>query len=128
MCIPPWANISPAAQTASTTSAASTASVTSIASVAANPLLVMTRVFDAPCADVFAEWSQPQRLSRWWETRPDGRRTPDIDRFTVSIVELSAPERIVFAWGGHRAETTTLITITLTHSDAGTRWTLEQYT
>lgn len=93
---------------------------------ALRPLLAMTRVFDAPRDEVFAEWSALERLARWWQVRPDGRRRPDIDRFTVTIVELHAPERIVFAWGGHRADTTTLITITLTHEGAGTRWTLEQ--
>jgi uncharacterized protein YndB with AHSA1/START domain len=107
--------------------AASTLPLSStVAARTTRPLLVMTRVFDAPRADVFAEWSAPDRLARWWQVRPDGRRRPDIDRFEVTILALCPLERIVFAWGGHRAETTTLISITLTDEGAGTRWTLEQ--
>jgi uncharacterized protein YndB with AHSA1/START domain len=90
------------------------------------PLLVMNRVIDAPRADVFAEWSSPERLARWWEVRRDGRRRTDHDRFVVGICDLRAPERIVFTWGGVRAETTTLITITFVEDGSRTRWQLEQ--
>lgn len=93
---------------------------------AIQPLLVMKRVIDAPRADVFAEWSEPERLARWWELRRDGRRRPDHDRFVVGICDVRAPERIVFTWGGTSADTTTLITITLVEDGAKTRWTLEQ--
>ncbi len=90
------------------------------------PLLVMSRVIDAPRAEVFAEWSEPERLARWWDVRRDGRRRADIARFAVAICELRAPERIVFTWGGLRAETTSIITIHLVEDGARTRWTLEQ--
>ncbi len=93
---------------------------------AVQPLLVMSRVIDAPRADVFAEWSQPARLARWWEVRRDGRRRADIERFAVSICELRAPERIVFTWSGRSPETTTLVTITPVEDGARTRWALEQ--
>lgn len=93
---------------------------------AIQPLLVMKRVIDAPRADVFAEWSEPERLARWWELRRDGRRRSDHDRFVVGICDVRAPERIVFTWGGASADTTTLITITLVEDGAKTRWTLEQ--
>jgi uncharacterized protein YndB with AHSA1/START domain len=93
---------------------------------AVQPLLVMQRTIDAPRDEVFAEWSEPARLARWWDVRPDGRRRADNDRFAVAICSLRAPERIVFTWGGARAETTTLITITLVEDGARTRWMLEQ--
>ncbi|MFN0248024.1 MAG: SRPBCC family protein [Kofleriaceae bacterium] len=93
---------------------------------AVQPLLVMSRVFDAPRADVFAEWCDAARLARWWEVRRDGRRRVDLDRFTVAICDVRKPERIVFTWGGPRAETTTLITITLVEDGVRTRWKLEQ--
>ncbi|GEM_PF-3974955 len=93
---------------------------------AIQPLLVMRRVIDAPRDDVFAEWSEPERLARWWELRRDGRRRADHDRFVVGLCDVRAPERIVFTWGGTSADTTTLITITLVEDGAKTRWTLEQ--
>ena len=93
---------------------------------AIQPLLVMRRVIDAPRDDVFAEWSEPERLARWWELRRDGRRRTDHDRFVVGLCDVRAPERIVFTWGGTSADTTTLITITLVEDGAKTRWTLEQ--
>ncbi len=93
---------------------------------AVQPLLVMSRVIDAPRDAVFAEWCVPDRLARWWEVRPDGRRRADLERFVVGICDLRAPERIVFTWGGRSAETTTLITITLIEDGERTRWTLEQ--
>lgn len=93
---------------------------------AVQPLLVMTRTIDASRAEVFAEWSQPERLARWWEIRRDGRRRADHERFAVAICDLRAPERIVFTWGGQRAETTTLITITLAEDGCRTTLRLEQ--
>lgn len=93
---------------------------------AVTPVLVMTRVIDAPRDEVFAEWNAPERLARWWEIKRDGRRRSDRERFVVGICEQRAPDRIVFTWGGVRAETTTLITITLHEDGARTRWTLEQ--
>jgi uncharacterized protein YndB with AHSA1/START domain len=89
-----------------------------------HPLLVMSRVIDAPRDVVFAEWSAPDRLARWWEMNPDGRRRTDLERFVVGICDLHAPERIVFTWGDRSADTTTLITITLLEDGARTRWEL----
>ncbi len=93
---------------------------------AVQPLLVMSRVFDAPREEVFTEWCDPARLARWWEMRRDGRRRPDLDRYSVSICAVVAPERIVFLWGGRHADTTTLITIVFVEDGARTRWKLEQ--
>jgi uncharacterized protein YndB with AHSA1/START domain len=93
---------------------------------AIQPLLVMTRMIDAPRAEVFAEWNAPERLARWWETRRDERRRHDVERFAVAICDVRAPDRIVFTWGGARAETITLITITFVEDGARTRLRLEQ--
>lgn len=90
------------------------------------PLLVMKRVIDARRDEVFAEWSTPERLARWWEVRCDRRRRMELDRFVVHVCELRAPDRIVFAWGGRQADTLTIITITLVEDGARTRWSLEQ--
>jgi uncharacterized protein YndB with AHSA1/START domain len=93
---------------------------------AVQPLLVMSRMIDAPRAEVFAEWCEPARLARWWEVRRDARRRADVDRFAVTVCDARAPERIVFTWGSANAETTTLITITFVEDGARTRWKLEQ--
>lgn len=91
------------------------------------PLLVMSRVIDAPRDEVYAEWATTERLARWWELRRDRRLRPDVERFVVGICELRSPERIVFTWGGRAADTTTLVTITLTAEGARTRFRLEQW-
>lgn len=39
--------------------------------------IVLTREYDAPRAEVFAAWTTPQRLARWWG--PDGFSAPRVE-------------------------------------------------
>lgn len=77
--------------------------------------IVLTRLVDAPRGLVFAAWSKPENLVRWWgprgftlpeceiEFRPGGRlrfvmRGPDGKDypFRGAYLEIVEPERIVF--------------------------------
>ncbi len=77
--------------------------------------LVITRVFDAPRALVFAAWTDPKQLAAWWgpegftnpvceaDPRPGGAirihmRAPDgiVYPMTGSYREVHRPERLVF--------------------------------
>jgi uncharacterized protein YndB with AHSA1/START domain len=54
----------------------------------------ITHVFDAPREVVFAAWTTPEQVARWWA--PEGFETPP-GRFPYrsEIVEFSEPELIV---------------------------------
>jgi uncharacterized protein YndB with AHSA1/START domain len=62
------------------------------------PDLVMTRVFRAPAAAVFAAWTDPRIVQRWWG--PDGFSCPvanmDVRVGGQSLVCMRAPHE----WGG----------------------------
>lgn len=92
------------------------------------PLLVMMRVIDAPRAAVFDAWTRPERLARWWDLSgaPDRPLPADTRGRCVEIHDVEPPERIVFSWGGARAETRTLITVMFVDDGARTRLILEQ--
>jgi uncharacterized protein YndB with AHSA1/START domain len=83
------------------------------------PDLVLTRRFAAPRERVFAAWTHPELLRRWWaavggwstsraevDLRPEGRyrlsmRNPDEEaEYTVAgeYVEVIPPERLVYTW------------------------------
>ena len=81
----------------------------------AGPGIVITRVFDAPRELVFAAWTRPEHLLRWWapkgcstphckvDLRPGGSfhycmRTPEgRDIWGLGVYrEIVAPERIVY--------------------------------
>ena len=73
----------------------------------------MTRVFDAPRADIFEAWTKPEHVSCWWDAageplticeidlRPGGafkfitRGQPNM-AFTGAYHEITPPERLVF--------------------------------
>jgi uncharacterized protein YndB with AHSA1/START domain len=80
--------------------------------------IVLSRVFDAPRALVFAAWTDPQQVGRWLGPRgfttttasidvrpggewhftlngPDGTKYPNV----ITYVEITPPERIVYAHG-----------------------------
>jgi len=77
--------------------------------------VVLARVFDAPRERVFAAWTDPQRMARWWgpheftnpvcelDARPGGAilihmRGPDgtVYPMTGLFQEIVPPERLVF--------------------------------
>lgn len=91
------------------------------------PTIVITRAFHAPRQRVFAAWTQPEHVTRWWgpqgfsmliceiDLRPGGRwryvlRAPDGHEFAFSGVyrEIVPPERLIYTDGyeglpGHEA-------------------------
>jgi uncharacterized protein YndB with AHSA1/START domain len=111
------------------------------------PELLITRVFDAPRALVFAAWTRPEHLAGWWgpqgfvnvawemDVRPGGAwfrrmQAPDGTRYTKHGVyrEVVAPERLVFTYVNQAADGTqdreTLVTVTFDEEGARTRLTL----
>jgi uncharacterized protein YndB with AHSA1/START domain len=81
--------------------------------------IVITRLFDAPRERVFAAWTDPEHLARWWGPEGFTTTTHEMDfrnggvwRFTMRgpggvdypnrIVydEIAAPERLVYFHGG----------------------------
>lgn len=110
-----------------------------------DPVLVMTRVLDAPRATVFDGWLDPDRLMRWWAppraVRVSPARIADVgdafrfrvrapdggDRWlTVAYREIVAPERLVFTWGGDAPETQTMVTVEFAEHAGKTTVTLRQ--
>lgn len=98
--------------------------------------ILTTRMLDAPRARVFAAWTDPGQLARWWGPEgftntfqefdpkpgghwrfimqaPDGTCFPNHSRF----LELTPPERIVF---DHLSGPLFQVTVTLEETPAGT--------
>jgi len=111
------------------------------------PELLITRVFDAPRALVFAAWTRPEHLARWWgpqgfvnvawemDVRPGGAwfrrmQAPDGALYAKHGVyrEVVAPERLVFTYVNQAADGTqdreTLVTVTFEEQGARTLLTL----
>jgi uncharacterized protein YndB with AHSA1/START domain len=121
---------------------------------AAEPELVITRVFDAPRGLMWNAWTEPERLARWWgpkgftmlkatlDLRPGGlfhygMRSPDGQEMWGKFVyrEIAAPERLVFvvSFSDEKAGTTRApfsatwpleVLNTLTLTESGGRTTL----
>jgi uncharacterized protein YndB with AHSA1/START domain len=83
--------------------------------------IVVTRVFDAPRELVWAVWTDPRQVAKWWgprgftttieqmDVRPGGHwkhvmRGPDGTEYPNHAVfsDVVKPERIVYSHGGHR--------------------------
>ena len=79
------------------------------------PVLVMTQTFDAPRADVFDAWTDPEQVALWWDPtgaplavceidlRPNGAfrwinqgDTGAKHPFSGVYLEITPPERLVF--------------------------------
>ena len=111
--------------------------------------LVISRILDAPRRLVFAAWTDPAHLARWWgphgftlvsceaEVRPGGawRRTmraPEgrVIRKRGVYREVAAPERLVFTYVSDDAAGNpgpeTLVTVTFTDLVGKTQLTLRQ--
>ena len=117
------------------------------ASRAAQPELVITRIFDAPRALVFRAWTEPERAALWWgpqgfttiscrmDVREGGAwrlsmRSPEGTVHSKIGVyrEIIAPERLVLTYAWEDAEgrpgRETLVTVTFAELGSKTRLTL----
>jgi len=121
------------------------------ANVNVDLVLRIERLIAAPPERVFALWTEPRELVKWWgpegfevpqhalDVRPDGKwrttmRSPQGTLHTVSGVyrAIEPPRRLVFTWGwdddngmrGHETE----VTVTFEPAPGGTRLTLLQQT
>jgi uncharacterized protein YndB with AHSA1/START domain len=120
-------------------------------SVVDDKVLRMERLIAAPPEHVFALWTEPEKLVKWWgpegfdvpasamDVRPGGRwrttmRSAEGALHTVSGVyrTIEPPRRLVFTWGwdddkgvrGHETE----VTVTFEPAPGGTRLVLQQQT
>ncbi len=115
----------------------------------ARPELWLTRVFDAPRRLVFAAWTQPDHMARWWgpqgfvttfletDVREGGawrrcmRSPAGADYWSRGVYrEIVAPERLVLTYvtddlGGNPGPET-LVTVTFADLGGKTRLTLRQ--
>ena len=98
-----------------------------------SPELRLTRMVDAPRADVFRAWTDPNQLKRWWgpgefttpraevDLRPGGgyrlwMQPPAGDALVLSgtFREVAPPERLVYTWrweAGVPGEGESLVTV-----------------
>ena len=115
--------------------------------VGATPGLTLTRRINAPAEKIYAAWTEPKNLIRWFgpasvtpgslaadiDARVGGRYRISFDTSTgehhdVSGVyrEVQANRRLVFTWAWHSTpERQSLVTITLQPDGAGTLLTLQ---
>ena len=120
----------------------STAASTSVASDARAPDLdfVITRVVDAPRAQVFKAWTDPEHVAKWWgpngftntihemDVRPGGvwrfiMHGPDGRDFKNKVIylEVVKPERLVY---DHVSGPTFHVTVTFAEEGKKTRLTM----
>ncbi|MGH3071667.1 MAG: SRPBCC family protein [Gaiellaceae bacterium] len=106
-------------------------------------VLRLVRTFDAPAQAVFAAWTSPEVLRRWWpagadwdtpvaevDVRVGGRlrlvmRSPGGEEFGGSgeFLEIAPPQRLVFswAWDGHEGhEGTQVVEVEFREQEDGT--------
>jgi len=112
--------------------------------LATKPSLTIRRRLNAPPAKIYAAWTDPQQIVRWWgpgpaealhaesDTRVGGRfrvkfSTPDGEEHDVSGIyrEVVPDEKLVFTWMWRTMpERQSLVTIALKSEGAGTVLTL----
>lgn len=108
--------------------------------------LRITRTLEAPRERVFAAWTDPAQLARWWgpksftlpsmeaDIRPGGQwraciRSPEGQDHWMggTYKEIDPPERLVFSFAWEEPDALdTLITVTLKADGARTRLTFHQ--
>ena len=111
---------------------------------AAEPIIRMTRTFDAPRALVWRAWTQPEHVARWWGSRAMGttrvvkldvraggewrfeQTAPDgtVFAFIGKYIEVAAPERLVntFALEGMFEDKTVIETHRFEEADGKTHY------
>jgi uncharacterized protein YndB with AHSA1/START domain len=124
------------------------AGTTDTAATTAEPELLITRLLDAPRSLVFAAWTKPEHLVRWWgpkdftapslamDVRPGGvwraciRSAEGADYWMHGTYrEVAPPERLVFtfAWEDQgQPSHQMLVTVTFAEHDGKTRLTFHQ--
>jgi uncharacterized protein YndB with AHSA1/START domain len=122
-----------------------TKSSTAAAGLVTRPSLTLKRHLDAPPAKVYAAWTNPQKIIRWFgrpDAKPDSFQA-DIDariggRFRISFStddeyyevggvyrEVVPNERLVFSWAWHSTpERESQVTVSLKPDGDGTLLTL----
>lgn len=114
-----------------------------------DPVIVMTRIFDAPREVVWVALTDPKHVVHWYgghgfqnpvcemDVRPGGRwrhvmRTPDGAEHSMEFVfvEVVRPEKLVWRSASHGTLTgggphDNITTVTLEEEGQRTRWTLE---
>jgi uncharacterized protein YndB with AHSA1/START domain len=106
-------------------------------------VLRLERTFNAPAKAVFAAWTSPELLRRWWPSGPNWEtpvaevdvrvggglrlvmRSPDGEEFggRGEYVEIDPPKRLVFTWtwDGHEGhEGTQLVEVEFREEDGTT--------
>jgi uncharacterized protein YndB with AHSA1/START domain len=108
--------------------------------------IVLSRVFDAPRDVVFAVWTDPEQVGRWWgpkgftttihamDVRPGGvwrfvMHGPDGTDYDNTIVfdEIVPPERLAYTHGGAPGEPVFGATVTFADLDGKTELTLRMW-
>ncbi|HEY5301432.1 MAG TPA: SRPBCC domain-containing protein [Acetobacteraceae bacterium] len=112
--------------------------------MSAKPSLTLKRRLNARPASVFAAWTDPEKMMRWWgptgaemlraetDVRVGGRfrvvfRTPDHEEHDVSGVyrKVVPDEKLVFTWAWRTTpERESLVTVALRPDGSGTLLTL----
>jgi uncharacterized protein YndB with AHSA1/START domain len=106
--------------------------------------ILITRVYDAPVARVWAAWTDPAQLAQWWGPRgftitthsrdlraggtwdyimhgPDGKDWPNFTRY----LEVEPRQRLVYDHGASSADAAPMFRVTATFRDLGARTELE---
>jgi uncharacterized protein YndB with AHSA1/START domain len=109
--------------------------------------LVVERTFAAPPTRVFAAWSDPELLRRWWAAAP-GWATPEVEvdlrvggRYRLSMrdpeapapytvvgeyLEIDPPRRLVYTWawetpGAPDGDAVSTVSVDFEEAEGGTR-------
>jgi uncharacterized protein YndB with AHSA1/START domain len=94
-------------------SASQTASKTDLGIDRASNTIRLTRDFDAPGAEIFAAWTKPEHVARWWDAEGERLAVCEIDLtpggafkfvtrghpempFTGVYREIAPPDRLIF--------------------------------
>lgn len=107
--------------------------------------LLVTRTFNAPARIVFAAWTRPEVLERWWVPKSSGMsllsceadvRTGGTYRFEIGLdaaktmvffgryLEVTPYSRLI--WTNEESDEAAITTVTFEETGAGTRLTLHE--
>src|ERR1700674_839589 len=92
---------------------------------AADREITISRVLDAPRAQVWRAVTDPAQVIRWWMRGPDGRACENL----ITYLEVVEPERLTYQQGGDKDSEPVGFQVTMTFekegaADAKTRLTM----